>query len=131
MTSSLNGLIWLQALAAAAAQQQGIALPAFAAQGMGSARSTSVAGGRHVTFKRRLVPPEQAAVDGIEWTLWLEHDDIPTPVAAFREPVEPQSEDISRALKLLKGWLLDAWTPDEARTAVGSHPRVRPTEALA
>lgn len=54
-------------------------------------------------------------MDGIEWTLWLEQDDIPTPVAAFREPVEPQPEDISRALKLLKGWLLDAWTPEFRR----------------
>ena len=91
---------------------------------MGSARSVPVADGRFVNFKRRLVPAARAEVDGIEWSLWLEQNDLPTPIAAFREPLEPKPENIAETLSLLRGWLVDGWTPDETKLAVGQHPEL-------
>jgi hypothetical protein len=121
---------WLSAIAEAATEE-GISLPQFNGLGMGSARSEEVAGGRYITFKRRLVPASQAEIDGIEWTLWQEHDDLPTPIAAFRDPTEPKQEYVKRTLSLLKGWLVDGWTRDEAKLAVGRHPGAQVVEELA
>lgn len=120
---------WLRAVAEAA-RGEGVSLPPFTGHAMGGARSASVAGGRFVTFRRRLVPAAQADRDGVEWTLWLERDDQPTPVATFREPQEPTREAIAGALALLRGWLIDGWTPEEARAAVRTHPRARPVHEL-
>ena len=120
---------WLRAITAAA-KEQALTLPPFGGHGMGTARSGSVANGRFITFKRRLVLPVRANVDGVEWTLWSEQDDLPLPIAAFREPQEPTREGVMTALALIKGWLVDGWTPDEARAAVGRHPRVQPVEEL-
>ena len=114
---------WLRALAEAA-KEQGVPLPSFTGHGMGSARSVKVGDGRFITFKRRLVPAAQAEVDGVEWTLWREQDDLPVPVAAFREPMEPKPESVTTALALLKGWLVDGWTPEEAQAAVRTHHRL-------
>lgn len=77
-------------------------------------------GGRVVTFKRRLVPESQAAVDGVEWTLWMDQDDVPGLVAAFRKPTVPTPEDVRECLVVIKGWLIDQWTPDEAKAAIRS-----------
>jgi hypothetical protein len=118
---------WLKAIAQAA-KEQGVSLPSFTGHAMGSARSVSVADGRFITFKRRLVPTARAEVDGVEWTLWREQDDLPVPVAAFREPLEPKQENVATALSLLKGWLVDGWTPEEAKAAVRTHPRAQPVE---
>src|SRR5262245_29423751 len=120
---------WLSAIAEAA-KEQGIPLPPFTGHGMGSARSAKVADGRFITFKRRLVPAAQAVGDGVEWTLWLEQDDLPTPIAAFRESLEPKPENVTDALSLLKGWLVEGWTLDEARLAVGQHPGAQVVEEL-
>lgn len=120
---------WLRVLAEAA-REQGVPLPSFTQHGMGSARSVKVGNGRFVTFKRRLVPASRAEVDGVEWTLWYEQDDLPVAVAAFREPLQPKPENIAVALALLKGWLVDGWTPAEAQAAVATHPRVQPVEVL-
>jgi hypothetical protein len=87
-----------------------------------------VANGRFVTFKRRLVQEAQADVDGVEWTLWHEPAGRPQPVAAFREPQHPQGENVATTLSLLKGWLVDGWTPDAAKAAVGKHPRCQVVE---
>jgi hypothetical protein len=122
-----DGQSWLSAIADAA-KARALSLPPFAARGMGGARSAGVEGGRFITFKRRLVPMERAKVDGVEWTLWYEHDDLPVAVAAFREPSEPTPEDVSRALSIFKGWLIDQWTSDEASTAVSRHPRAQPVQ---
>ena len=55
-----------------------------------------------------------------------EQDDLPVPVAAFRESLEPKRENVTNTMLLLKGWLVDGWTPDDAKAAVGLHPRVQP-----
>jgi hypothetical protein len=129
MTDESRGLSWLRVIAEAA-KEQGVALPPFGGRGMGTARSGRLADGRFITFKRRLVLPARANVDGVEWTLWSEQDDLPVPIAVFREPQEPTRENVMTALALIKGWLIDGWTPDEARAAVGTHPRARPVEEL-
>jgi hypothetical protein len=129
MSNPLRQQSWLPALAEAA-KEQNLALPSFTGHAMGGARTVSVAGGRFVTFKRRLVPEDQAAIDGIEWALWREQDDLPERIAAFREPLAPQRENVANTLSLIKGWLLDGWTPAEAKAAVGAHPHVQPVEDL-
>ena len=129
MTKAPRQQSWLRALAEVA-KEQDVPLPSFTGHAMGGARSASVGDGRFVTFKRRLVPVEQAKVDGVEWTLWLDQDDMPVPVAAFREPVEPKREQVATALVLLKGWLVDGWNSEEAKAAVGRHPRVQPVADL-
>ncbi len=122
MTETSKQPPWLRAILEAA-KEQGVLLPAFTAHGMGSARSASAANGHFVTFKRRLVQADKADVDGVEWTLWHEVGGLPQPVAAFREPQHPQPENVATALSLLKGWLVDKWLADEAKAAVGRHPR--------
>jgi len=122
MTEKPRQESWLSAITEAA-RQHGYALPLFTVQGMGSARSLSAAGGRFITFKRRLVRAAEAEIDGVEWTLWIELNDLPMPVAAFREPLVPKQENVAVALSLFKGWLLDGWTPEEAKAAVSRHPR--------
>jgi hypothetical protein len=118
---------WLRSLAEAA-KEQNVALPPFTGRAMAAARTPSVGGGRFVTFKRRLVPADQAGVDGIEWALWLDQDDLPERIAAFREPVDPKPGDVANALALIKGWLLDGWTPAETKAAAGRHPRAQPVD---
>jgi hypothetical protein len=113
---------------AEAAKEQGQPLPPFTVHGMGSARSTKTADGRFITFKRRLVPAAQAEIDGVEWTLWCEQDDLPVAVAAFRRPLLPRPDHVAVSLSLLKGWLLDRWTPAEAKIALQKHPRARALE---
>jgi hypothetical protein len=120
---------WLRAIAEAA-REQGVSLPSFTGHAMGAARSLSVEDGRFITFKRRFLPASQAEADGIEWALWREQDNLPIPVAAFREPLEPKPENVATALRLLKGWLVDGWTPEEAKAAVTSHPRAQPVEEM-
>src|SRR5262245_26703143 len=88
---------WLRAVAEAAAKQH-LSLPSFRGHAMGSARSASLADGRFVTIKRRLVSENQAEIDGVEWALWREQDDFPVLVAAFREPFDPKPENVADAL---------------------------------
>lgn len=125
MTEFFKQQSWLKAITRVA-KEQAVILPSFTGHGMGSARTVSVANGRFVTFKRRLVSAVRAEVDGVEWTLWYEQDDLPMPVAAFREPLEPTEENVRTALSLFKGWLVDGWTSDEAKAAVRSHPKAQP-----
>ena len=113
---------WLQAIVEAA-KEHGFSLPAFSVQGMGSARSASTAEGHFVTFKRRLVQANQADIDGVEWTLWQERGGLPQPAIAFRVPQHPQQESVDSTLALLKGWLVNQWSPDAAKDAVKKHPR--------
>jgi Zn-dependent peptidase ImmA (M78 family) len=120
---------WLRAIAEAA-KEQDVPLPTFTGHTMGGVRSSGVGDGRFVTFKRRLVPAEQAKVDGVEWTLWLARDDVPVPVAAFRESAAATRESVATVLSLLRGWLVDGWTCEEAKAAVGRHPRVQPVADL-
>ena len=130
MTENPRQKGWLSAIAEAA-NERGIALPLFSGLGMGSARSEDVAGGRFITFKRRFVPADRAEIDGVEWTLWQEQDDLPTPIAAFRDSAGPKPDSIKQTLSLLKGWLVDGWTREEAILAVGRHPRAQVVEELA
>jgi hypothetical protein len=52
-----------------------------------------------------------------------QQEDLTVLVAVFREPLEPHPENVTATLALLKGWLVDEWTPAEAKLAVGKHPR--------
>lgn len=124
MTEHQKSRTWLQAVAEAA-REQNIVLPPLSGQAMGTARMSDATGGRVVTFKRRLVPESQAAVDGVEWTLWLDQDDVPGLIAAFRKPAVPTPEDVQECLFVIKGWLIDQWTPDEAKAAIQRRQRLQ------
>jgi hypothetical protein len=113
---------WLGAITEAA-KLQGLTLPAFDGVGMGALRSEMTRSGRFITVKRRIAPADQAEIDGVEWALWREQDDLTIPVAGFREPLRPSPENVGAVLAVLKGWLVDDWTPDEAKAAVSKHPR--------
>ncbi len=128
MTEAVKQLRWLPAVAEAA-KEQGIPLPPFAGRGMGNAQTARGEDGRLATFKRRLVPEEQAAIDGVEWTLWGEEAGVLTPVAAFRVPAQPSAEGIAAVLGLLRGWLVEKWPVETARAAVRKHPGARPEDA--
>ena len=112
---------WLSAIAEAATLQR-LELPPFDGYGMGALRSALTASGRFVTLKRRIGGASKADGDGVEWALWHQSDDLPVPVAAFRDQLEPEQESVAATLSLLKGWLVDQWTPDEAKEAVSMHP---------
>lgn len=113
---------WLKALADTA-RAEGVPLPGFTGHAMGCART--VGEGRFATFKRRLVTEDLAETEGVEFTLWLEKEDRPIAVSAFREPSKPTEETLAGVFSLLKGWLVDGWTPKEAREAGAGHPRAR------
>lgn len=100
-------------------------MPAFNVNGMGGARTTPDSDGRFITFKRRLVSIAQAEIDGVEWALWRMQDDLPKRVAAFREPLHPTPESIGLVITLLRGWLVDQWSPEKAQAEIGKHPRVQ------
>jgi hypothetical protein len=123
-TDRSHGPTWLSAIAEAAKGER-LPLPAFEAYGMGAMRSATTASGRFATLKRRLGPSVKAERDGVEWALWHQPDDLPVLVAAFRDPLEPDQESISATLALLKGWLVDEWTPDEAKRTVSKHPEAQ------
>ncbi len=94
---------------------------------MGTARTARLSNGRFATFKRRLVSAAQAEVDGVEWALWLEKDDEPELVVAFRAPLVPRHDDVNNTFLLLKGWVVDGWTPNtvlnSVETLANSHCR--------
>ncbi len=119
---------WLRAFAEAA-KVRGVSLPSFTGHAMGGAGTARVEGGKFITFKRRMVPADRAGVEGVEWTLWREQDDLPVAVAAFREPLEPTEDDVNRVLSIFKGWLVDDWAANEAKAVVSTHPRVQPVPA--
>lgn len=120
---------WLKALAEAARQQQ-FELPAFAATGMGALRSETTLGNRFATLKR-LFRGGKSDFDGVEWALWQQVEDHPLLVAAFRDALEPQDEPVRLTLMILKGWLVDQWSADDAKQAVNEHPRGQRVEAPA
>ncbi|HVA51226.1 MAG TPA: hypothetical protein VNH11_33095 [Pirellulales bacterium] len=117
---------WLGAIAEAATLQR-IELPAFDRYGMGAVRSTTTANGRFVTLKRRIGTAANTE-GGVEWALWHQPDDYPVLVAAFRDRRQPAEESVGATLSLLKGWLVDQWTPDEAKGAVRKHPGAQPVK---
>jgi hypothetical protein len=124
MNRNIGRQTWLSAVAQAA-KSQALELPPVTTNGMGSARTPAGADGRFVTFKRRLVPMGQAEIDGVEWVLWREQDGLPMRVTAFREPLDPKPENFGLAMPLLKGWLVDRWTPEKAQAEVGKHLRAQ------
>jgi len=103
---------WLTALAEAA-RQRGIALPTFAKEGMGIARSETMPNGRYATLKRRLVRADDTSPDAMEWTLWESNSGFPHPAVSFRQPLVPEPEAIELALSILNSWLLNGETADE------------------
>lgn len=115
---------WLRAIAEFA-ESKSNSLPTFENHTMGGARTRTTTDGRFITFRRRFVSADQAAIDGIEWTLWREANDSPEAVAAFRESAEPHEERVAATFALLQGWLLEGWTPAEAKAEVGKHPRAQ------
>lgn len=110
---------WLRAIAETA-REANVPFPQFAGHAMGTARTEPVAGGRFVTFKRRLVSTQQAEIDGIEWALWQDRNTEPELLAYFRVPVLPTRDDVGHAFSLLKGWLVDGLTPHAMREAVAT-----------
>jgi len=119
-TAQTNGkqkLSWLAAIWEAAAEQH-VQLPPFTDRGMGSAICRNARRGRFVSLKRRLVPVQEAAIDGVEWALWSEEQEQPVPVVVFREPLNPTEEQVAFILSALKGWLIDDWTAETAKQRV-------------
>ena len=121
MTDQIRHVDWLTAIDEAAKLQH-VELPTFTAVGMGGVRSETTKDGRFVTLKRRAVSDRQAETVGVVWTLWYEPGSYPTPVAAFRESVNPTSEQVGVAWSILSGWLLDVWPLEKAKYEVGKHP---------
>jgi len=117
MTDPRQKPTWLGAVLEAASQQH-IELPPFTDQGMGSVLCRGTHGGRFVSLKRRLVSASEATKTGVEWTLWSEEDEYPTPIATFREALVPTPERVACVLSALKGWLIDDWTVEQAKAAV-------------
>src|SRR5438552_12450514 len=115
---------WLRSINDAARLQQ-VPLPPFTQAGMGSALLRGANGGRFVSFKRRLVSASDAVNNGVEWTLWLEDDDSPSTVAAFREPLVPTPDRVAAILSILRGWLIDQWTVETAEQVAASHGNAR------
>jgi len=105
MTDRPQRQTWLSAIAEAAELQR-LELPPFDGYGMGALRSAK-ASGRFVTLKRRIGRAGKAEVDGVEWALWHQPDDLPVLVAVFRDPLEPEQERVAVTLSLLKVGL---WT---------------------
>ena len=118
---------WLRSISQAA-EAQHLSLPRITGLAMGSARTPTGSNGRFVTFKRRLVPDTQAELDGVEWGLWVDGEEMPTRIAAFRESAVPTPENVAVVLSLLRGWLVEEWTPEQAKAAVSAHPRSQPAE---
>ena len=127
MTDRSQRQTWLSAIAEAAKHQQ-LELPPFDAFGMGALRSATTASGRFATLGRRIGRGARAEFDGVEWALWHQPDDVPVLVAAFRDQLEPEHESVVATLSLLKGWLVDQWTPEQAKEAVSKHPRAQPVK---
>jgi hypothetical protein len=118
---------WLRSISQAA-EAQHLSLPRITGLAMGSGRTATGSNGRFVTFKRRLVPDAQAELDGVEWGLWIDREEMPTRIAAFRESAVPTPQNVAVVLSLLRGWLLDEWTTEQAKAAVSAHPRSQPVE---
>jgi len=127
MTDHSHQQTWLSAIVEAARRQQ-LEFPSFDGYGMGTMRSATTASGRFVTLKRRIRRAGRADVDGVEWALWNKPEDLPVLVAAFRDRLEPEDNSVAATLSLLKGWLLDQWTPDQAKVAVSKHPGAQPVK---
>ncbi len=117
---------WLSAIAETAKRQQ-VELPLFDQYGMGALRCATTATGRFVTLKRRK-PSPKADGDGVEWAFWHQRDDLPVLIAAFRDALDPKPESVAATFSLLKGWLLDEWTPEQAKRSVSKHPGVQPAQ---
>jgi hypothetical protein len=98
---------------------------------MGSALCRSQSGGRFVSFKRRLVPAAEAVKDGVEWTLWREENEQPSLVSVFRVPLTPAPGQVDFILAALKGWLLDGWTPEQAKAIAATLPSAGSAEVPA
>src|SRR5207245_8413569 len=120
---------WLSAIAEAAKLQH-LELPPFDQYGMGALRSTTTASGRFVTLKRLLGPAAKTKGHGVEWALWHEPDDVPVVVVVLRDPLEPDKASVAVTLALLKGWLVDQWTPEVAKAAASEHPGVQAVKAF-
>lgn len=112
-----------------AAKEQGIPLPPFTGGEMGGARTERTATGRFGTIKRRFVSEADAADDGIEFTLWRTLDDVPLPVVGFRAPLRPNQEQVANVFGILKRWLVDEASLDDARSAVASRAHFHDQES--
>ncbi|MBY0522628.1 MAG: ImmA/IrrE family metallo-endopeptidase [Gemmataceae bacterium] len=121
MTDQSRPADWLAAVEEAATLRR-IGLPSFAAVGMGGVRSATTERGRFVTLKRRAVADAQAATGGVVWALWHELGGSPAPVAAFRESAHPFPEKVDAVLSVLRGWLIDGWPSEMAKSEVSRHP---------
>ncbi len=121
MTDPRQKLTWAGAICEAAGEAY-VNLPPFTNRGMGSVVCRDADGKRSVSLKRPLVPADEAAKAGIEWTLWTDDDEHSVPVATFREAVVPTPERVAFLLPVLKGWLRDQWTVAQLKDALKGHP---------
>jgi hypothetical protein len=109
------------AAVAEATHELHIQLPEVVQRAMGNVLWRSAAGDRLVSFKRRLVAPSAAEAAGVEWALWLEQDDDPSPVLTFRESLHPTRERAEFIVSVLKGWLVDKWSDEIATMEIEKH----------
>jgi hypothetical protein len=114
MNDRQQSLSWTEAFQQAAAERN-IQLPPCTSPRMGNPIWRNQGGDRFVSMKRRFVSANEAATNGIEWTLWTEEDDRPLPVAAFRESVNPRPDRVEFLLTVLNGWLFEQWTSEKLK----------------
>ncbi|HEV7221132.1 MAG TPA: ImmA/IrrE family metallo-endopeptidase [Pirellulales bacterium] len=116
----LNRRSWIAAIDTLAAQEQ-IALPPMTDYGMGSLSWHDNLGDRLVSFKRRLVPLSEAERSGVEWSFWSSAENKPVCVASFRDAISPTDKRVAAVLSVLKGWLLDSWSPEQAKRVISQN----------
>ncbi len=108
---------WISAINTTAAREH-ISLPQVTDYGMGSLLWRDDGSDRLVSFTRRLVPLSEAESNGVEWSFWSSADSMPACEASFRDALYPTEAKVNAVLSLMKGWLLDKWTAEDARKVV-------------
>src|SRR5437870_4508297 len=121
---------WIAAICESAIKKR-IKLPPFTDQGMGSVLCRTSDGDRLVSFRRRLVPSRKAKKDGFEWALWIEKNEEPSRIVMFREALSPTRERVAFVLSVMKAWLLEEGTIEEAKAVAERDQHAVPESELA
>jgi hypothetical protein len=118
---------WLSAILAAA-RRKGIELPTVKGREMGIlvCQGPPPHPTRSVVVRRRLVPRDQAASQGVEWILLDETVGSSNPIALFHEGTELTDDRAEFIVELWKGWLLDDWKHEVVRQLTQEHSLDQP-----